>query len=151
MAELRETHEHIGVHHRDYAVEPALRQRLLYVEHKRFGLSEAGGLNDDDFRLDALDDFVHRRLEFTEQRAANATAAELGDAHILSLNDLRVDCDLAELVHNNCHLRRLRRENVPDQRGFAAAQRTGYESDRSAQSHDWIVISNRHSVIGVPS
>src|SRR5437870_9816885 len=127
MPELRETNKHVSVDYRNDAVEPALRQRLLDVEHERFRLSETGGLDDDHLGSDFLDDLVDRCFKLAEQRAANAAAAQLGDAHILSFDDFCVDVDLAELVHHNRDLRRSRRENVATQRRLAAAERAGNE------------------------
>src|SRR4029077_13073226 len=98
MTELGETNEHIGVNYRNDAVEPALRQRFLDVEHERFRFSKAGRLDDDDFRSNFFNDLVDCGFKFAEQRTANAAAAELGDAHVLALDYFRVDGDLTEFV-----------------------------------------------------
>src|SRR5437660_12375291 len=101
-----------------YTVEPALRQRLLDIEHERFWFGEAGRLDDDDVGPHARDDLVNRRLEFPQQRAANATATKLGDAYIFSFDHFRVDRDLAEFVHHYRDLRRALRKNVTKYRPF---------------------------------
>ena len=112
-----------------------MRQCLLNVEHERFGLGETGGLDDDDVGLDALDDFIHRRFKLAEQRAANAAAAKLGDPHVFALDHFRVDCDLAKFIHHDSDFRRARREDMPEQRGLAASEWAGDESDGSARLH----------------
>src|SRR6266705_3147190 len=106
MAELREADEHVGVNYRDHAIEAALRQRLLDIEHERFGFGESCGLDDDYVGLDVLDNFAHGCFELAQQRAAHATATELGDAYVFALDHLRIDRDLAEFVHHNRDLRR---------------------------------------------
>src|SRR5437867_9006589 len=133
MPELRETNKHVSVDYRNDAVEPALRQRLLDVEHERFRLSETGGLDDDHLGSDFLDDLVDRCFKLAEQRAANTSAAQLGDPHVLAFNHFRVDGDLPEFIHHDGDLRRSRPQNVTEQRGLAAAERTGHERDGGAK------------------
>ena len=92
----------------------------------RFGLGEPGCLDNDHLGSDFLDDFVHGRLEFADQRATNAAAAQLGDAHIFSFDDFCVDGDLPEFIHHDGDLRRSRPQNVTEQRGLAGAEWTGH-------------------------
>ena len=71
------------------------------------------------------DDFVDRRFEFAEQRAANAAAAELGDSHVFAFNDFRINRNLPELIHYDCDFLELRCENMTEQGRLPAAERTG--------------------------
>ena len=112
VTKLGKANEHVGVDYRNHTVETALRQRFLNIEHERFGFGEPCGLDDDSVGLDALDDFAHGCFELAQQRAANATATELGDSHIFSFDHFGVDRHLAEFVHYNRDFRRARRENV---------------------------------------
>src|SRR6266498_3589971 len=75
MTELGKTNEHVGVDYRNDTIEPALRQRLLYVEHERFGFGQAGRFDDDPIWRNFLDNFANRRLKFSEQRTTNTPAA----------------------------------------------------------------------------
>ena len=125
MTELGETNEHVRVDYRDDAVKPALRQRLLYVEHERFGFGQPRRFDNNPVGSDFLDDFVDRSLKFAEQRTANTAAAELSDPHVFAFEDFRVDRNLAEFVHHNGDLRRMDGEDVAKQRGFPAAERAG--------------------------
>ncbi len=76
-------------------------------------------------RRDLLDDLVHRRFEFPEQRATNAAAAELGDSHVFAFNHFRVDRDLTELVNHDCNFLALRCENMTEQGRLTAPERAG--------------------------
>lgn len=82
-----------------------------------------------------LQDLVHRGLEFAQQRAADTTAAQLGDPHVFAFDHLGVDGDLAEFVHHDGDLRRFGGQNMPQQRGLTAAQRTRDQRNRSARWH----------------
>src|SRR6266516_1925337 len=132
MTELGKTNEHVGVDYRNDAVEAALWQRLLDVEYERFGFGGPGGFDNPHVGRDFLDDLGDRCLEFAEQRTTDTAAAELGDPDVFAFDDFRVDGNLAEFVHHDGDLRRVCGENVTEQCRLAAAQRTGYESDRSA-------------------
>src|SRR5206468_956812 len=76
VTEFGKSNQHVRVDYRNDAVQPALRQCLLDVEHERFRFGEASGLDDDHFGRHLLDDLGYCSLEFTEQRAANAAAAQ---------------------------------------------------------------------------
>src|SRR2546427_422732 len=91
VTQFGKTNEHVGVDYRNDTVEPALRQRLLDVEHERFGLGEPGRLDDDLLRRNFLDDLADRRLKFAEQRTADTAAAKLSDADVFAFDDFRVD------------------------------------------------------------
>jgi hypothetical protein len=67
VTELGETNEHVRVDYRDDAVKPALRQRLLYVEHERFRFGQACRFNNNHVGGDFLDDLADRCLKFAEQ------------------------------------------------------------------------------------
>ena len=110
-----------------------MRQRLLDVEHERFGFGQAGGLDHDNFGRKLLHDLGYCGLEFTEQRAANAAAAQLRNTHVFAFNHFRVDGDLAEFIHHDCDLRRARGKDVPQQCRLAAAEGTSDESDGCAK------------------
>src|SRR5262249_20596871 len=127
---LGETHEHVGVHDRNHAVQPALRQRFLDVEHERLGLGETSRFDHNPLGRDLLDNLVYRSLEFGEQRATNAAAAELRDAHVLAFNHFRINCDLAELIHHNRDSFDLASENMTEQGRLTGAEWADDKSDR---------------------
>jgi len=58
--------------------------------------------------------FVHRRFEFPEQRATNASAAE-SEIRTFCLIDFRIDRDLAEFIHHELRFSRVRGENMTEQ------------------------------------
>jgi hypothetical protein len=125
MTELGKTNEHIGVDYRNDAIAPALGQGLLDVENERFGLGEAGGFHNDQVWRDFLDNLLDCGLKFAEQRTTDAATAKLGDSYVFAFDDFRVYGELAELIHHDRDFPRLHGKNVTEQRGLAAAERTG--------------------------
>jgi hypothetical protein len=120
------------VDHRDDGVEG--EPRALHAVGERLGVGDAGRLDDDEMRLDRLDDLLDGEVEaVVVDRAADAAARQLD--HLLDRrqagDDAPVDADLADLVHDDGHRFAAQAvvEDVAQQRRLAASEEAGEDVD----------------------
>ena len=131
LAEILEINPGLcGIHHRYGAVQLQLRQlcrRLLNGPHHIIQLADSRGLDQNSLRRVGRHNLPERRIEISDQRAADAAGIHLADFNAGLLQKAAVDTDFSELILNEDHLRprqRVRNE-LADQCGLAGSQKAG--------------------------
>ena len=134
----------LRVHGRHHGLEPVVvldeRRREERVDDRR-RVREPGRLDDDategrDLARVAAGDQVAQLVgEVAAERAAQAAARQQHGALVDPAQQVVVDPDLAELVHDHCRLAHVRvRQEAGEQRGLAAAEEPGDERDGDLHS-----------------
>src|SRR5882724_12196114 len=135
LPQTRIAHNGVGVGYRHHAIQPHLWHVLLDIEDQGVGLGHTGGFSDDEVGVHRVDELGHRHLEFAQQRAADAPTPEVGDADVFAFDDLTIDGDLAEFIHQDRDLLRYHLQDVAHQRGLATPQGTRDQGDGCAWFH----------------
>ena len=141
LRELGQLRQGIGrVHQRDHAVQTVVRAQHGVAGqglNDRGRIGQAGGFDDDAVKVRNLtgppfaEQLSQSFLQVCAHRAAQAAIGQQADILRRHLDQVVVNADLADLVDHHGHPVHVRvTQQTGDQRGLAAAQKTGDEGDR---------------------